>query len=78
MTKRIWITIVIIAAIGVGTGTLIMGILMMNTATFSGGDSDKAAFVAIGSGILASSLAALVAHLHGAFRSLDEPDDDPN
>jgi hypothetical protein len=71
MPKRVLITLSIIAGIGVGTGALIFGILMMSL-----GDSisEQAGFAAGGSAVLAASIAALVAHLAGAFRELDDLD----
>ena len=76
MSKRILITIGIILTIGVGTGTLIIGLMLVNTPGWNGQDYDNASFVAVGGGILAAGIAALIAHLNGAFRSLDDPDDD--
>jgi hypothetical protein len=76
MSKRVLITIGIILAIGVGAGTLVMGVLLLNRANWTGRDYDNFRFVAVGSGILASSVAALIAHLNGAFRSLDDPVND--
>jgi hypothetical protein len=71
MPKRILITIAIIAGIGVGTGALVQGILLMALDDYQG---ENAAVAAVGSAILAASIAALVAHLAGAFRGLDDPD----
>jgi hypothetical protein len=71
MPKRVLITLAIIVGIGIGTGALVFGILLMS----SGGSMDEeATFVASGSAILAASIAALVSHLAGAFRELDDPD----
>jgi len=71
MPKRILITLTIIAGIGIGTGALVMGILLMSLG-FS--MAEQATFAAAGSAILAASLAALVAQLAGGFRELDDPD----
>jgi len=71
MPKRILITLSIIAGIGVGTGTLVMGILLLTLGPSSG---NEAIVAAAGSGLLAASIAALVAHLAGAFRELDDVD----
>ena len=64
LPARVIITLAIILGIGVGTGALVYGIM------FSGLDSE--AFIAWGAAILASSVAALIAHLAGGFRDLDE------
>ena len=71
MPKRIIITLAIIAGIGIGTGALVMGILLMSLGWTVG---EQATFAAVGSAILAASLAALVAHLAGGFRELDDLD----
>jgi hypothetical protein len=71
MSPRVIITLLIIVGIGVGTGALVFG-LTANHYT----KSDEATITAIGSMILASSLAALVAQLGGGFRDLDRRDDE--
>jgi len=69
MSKRVLITLAIISGIGVGTGALVFGTLML---MFSSSMDEEATFVASGSALLASSAAALVAHLWGGFRDLDD------
>ena len=64
---KVLITIIIIVGIGAGTGALVFGIL--DALSFR---SDPAAFIAWGSAVLATSLAALAAHLAGGFRDLDD------
>jgi hypothetical protein len=71
MPKRILITIAIIVGIGLGTGALVQGILLMALDDYQG---EKVTIAAVGSAILAASIAALVAQLAGAFRELDDPD----
>ncbi len=71
MSKRVLITLAIIAGIGLGTGALVFGVLML---IFSSGMDEEATFVAIGSTLLTSSAAALAAHLLGGFRDLDDHD----
>ncbi len=73
MSKRVFITLAIIAGIGLGTGALVFGILML---IFSSGMDEEVTFVAAGSALLTSSAAALVAHLWGGFRDLDQDDHD--
>jgi hypothetical protein len=65
-SAKVIITLIIVVGIGVGTGALIYGILLAQKYS-----SDPATFTAWGSAILASSVAALVAHLCGGFRDLD-------
>jgi hypothetical protein len=64
---KVLITLAIILGIGVGTGLFMFGILTLNEY-----DDDQAAFVAMGSAILVASISALVAHLAGGFRDLDD------
>jgi hypothetical protein len=71
MSKRVFITLAIIAGIGLGTGALVFGVLML---IFSSGMDEEVTFVAAGSALLTSSAAALVAHLSGGFRDLDDHD----
>jgi hypothetical protein len=71
MPKKIIITLAIIAGIGIGTGALVMGILLMSLGWTV---AEPAVFAAAGSAILAASIAALVAHLAGGFRELDDSD----
>ena len=72
MPSRVKITLAIIAGIGVGVGTLVVGVLLL---TFGSSIDKQATIIAAGSAILAASMAAIVAHLGGAFRSLDDRDD---
>ena len=72
MPKRILITLAIIAGIGVGTGALVMGLLLMR---FGNSVDQSGTIVASGSAILAASISAMVAHLGGAFRGLDDQND---
>ena len=65
---RARITLLIIAGIGVGTGATVFGALLPAS---SAGD-EPATFIAVGSAILATSIAALVAHLMGAFNDVDD------
>jgi hypothetical protein len=76
MSKRVFITAGIIIAIGAGTGSLLMGLLLINHPNYDSRYFENAAYVAIGGGIMTGGIAALIAHLHGAFKSLDEHDDD--
>ena len=71
MSKKILITLAIIAGIGVGVGALVFGVLIIIL-----GHTQEApcTIIAIGSMILAASIAALVAHLQGGFRELDDHD----
>jgi len=71
MSPRVIITLLIIAGIGIGTGALVFGLTASHYSR-----SDDATITAMGSAILASSLAALVAHLSGGFRDLERRDDD--
>jgi hypothetical protein len=75
MSKRLMVTLAIIAGIGVGTGSIVMGILLLTLGDYAG---DHSAFVAGGSALLTSSIAALIAHLAGGFRELDQRDDGSN
>jgi hypothetical protein len=72
MSKRLMVTLAIIAGIGVGTGLLVLGILFLTVGDYA---DDGSVFVAGGSALLTSSIAALVAHLAGGFRELDQHDD---
>lgn len=76
MSKRVLITAGIIIVIGAGTGSLLMGLLLINHPRYDGQDFENAAYVAVGGGMLAGGIAALIAHVNGAFKSLDEHDDD--
>jgi hypothetical protein len=67
LPARVVVTLLIIAGIGVGTGALLFGILLFNSY-----EDDAAGMTAGGAAILAASLAALVAHLFGGFRGLDD------
>jgi hypothetical protein len=67
MPTKIIITLAIIVGIGLGTGFLVAGLMILN------GEPEEATFtVAGGSAILVSSIAALVAHLAGGFRDIDD------
>ena len=71
MPKRVKITLAIVTGIGAGVGVLVAGVLL----TMFGYSVDgPATVVAAGSAILAASLAAIVAHLGGGFRGLDDQD----
>jgi hypothetical protein len=64
---KVLITIAIILGIGLGTGMLVFGVLVASTYR-----DDHAIFVGAGAALLAGSLSALVAHLAGGFRDLDD------
>jgi len=64
---KVLITLAIIAGIGLGTGMVVFGLLVMDNYR-----DDQAFFAAAGGGILAASVSALVAHLAGGFRDLDD------
>jgi hypothetical protein len=64
------VTLAIIAGIGLGTGSLVFGILLLSLGDYTG---EQSGFVAGGSALLTSSIAALIAHLAGGFRELDDP-----
>jgi hypothetical protein len=64
---KVKISLAIILGIGLGTGALIFGILMASHAR-----DDDAGFIAGGSAVLASSVSALIAHLAGGFRDLED------
>jgi hypothetical protein len=72
MSGRLLVTLAIIAGIGVGTGALVFGVLMLTLDSYV---SEEAGIAAAGAGLLAASAAALVAQLAGGFRQLDERDD---
>ena len=65
---RAKITLLIIAGIGVGTGSTVFGLLLSKS---TAGD-ERAMFIAAGSAILALSIAALIAHLVGAFNDISD------
>ena len=65
------ITLAIIVGIGLGTGVLVFGILY-SALNHNNYTEHAIVCIAIGSGILTSSVAALVAHLAGGFRDIDE------
>jgi hypothetical protein len=60
---KVWITVGIIAGIGIGTGFLTIGLLALSMRR----NDESASLVALGTTLLAASIAALVAHLHGGF-----------
>jgi len=64
---RVIVTLVIILGIGAGTGSLVFGLLGAGGQSF-----DADAFTAWGAAGLAASVAALIAHLTGGFRGLDD------
>jgi len=72
MPPRIVVTLLVILGIGVGTGALVFGLCLGESAH----QEQRATFIAVGSMILAASLAGLVAHLFGGFRQLDDRDDE--
>lgn len=68
MPVKVFITVLIILGIGVGTGGLVFGILEAVGAT----RVDVNGVIAGGAAVLATSLSALIAHLAGGFRDLDD------
>ena len=66
---RAKITVLIIAGLGVGTGGLVLGLLLPER-----GPDSPATFIAGGSAILAASVSAFVAHLAGAFKEIENDD----
>jgi hypothetical protein len=73
MSGRLFVTLAIIAGVGLGTGALVFGVTMM---TFHGYNVEEEATIAsTGAALLAASAAALVARLAGAFKQLDDRDD---
>jgi hypothetical protein len=64
---KVKISLAIILGIGLGTGALIFGVLMASYVR-----DDHAGFIAGGSALLAGSLSALIAHLAGGFRDLED------
>jgi hypothetical protein len=71
MCKRTLVTLAIIAGIGFGVGAIMYCTLLMQLGEIF---VAQAAISACRSGILAASLAALVAQLGGGFRELNEQD----
>jgi hypothetical protein len=71
MPKRILVTLAIILGIGLGVGAFVFGVLIM---IFGNAKEVPCTIIGIGSTILAASTAALVAHLRGGFRELDDHD----
>ena len=72
MPKKLLVVLLIIAGIGVGTAAVVFGVLLL---TMSYVNDEAASIAAGGAGILAASVAALVAQLAGGFRHLDDRDD---
>ena len=70
--KKSIITVAIVLGVAFGTGCVVFGIC---AAVMDRSDEEYAAFVALGSTLLAGSLAAVVAHAAGGFRDWD--DDEP-
>jgi hypothetical protein len=64
---KVFISIAIIGGIAIGTGMLVFGVLM----TLDYRD-DHAGVIGAGASLLAGSVSALVAHLAGGFRDLDD------
>jgi hypothetical protein len=73
MSKKTLVVVAIIAGIGVGTAALLFGILMLSLGDYH---DESAGIAAGGAGLLAASLAALVAQLAGGFRHLDDDRED--
>ena len=72
MSGKLLVVLLIIAGIGLGTGALIFGMLMLILESYQ---DEPAAIAAIGGGLLAASAAGLVALFLGGFRQLDERND---
>lgn len=68
MTPRILITLVIIVVLSVGTGAIVFGSLELIDVA----NETVSTIIAVGSMLTAGGTAALVAHLAGGFRELDE------
>jgi hypothetical protein len=60
---KVWITLAIIAGSGIGTGSLVGGIL-------AGRQDERTTMIASGATLLVISAASLIAHLAGGFRDL--------
>jgi hypothetical protein len=69
MSKRVLITLAIVIGIGVGSGAVVFGTMLL---LFGSSMDEEATFIASGSTLLMTSLAALVAHIFGCF---PDPDD---
>jgi hypothetical protein len=69
MSPRVTITFVIIAAISVGVGATVFGILM---AVLGGSMDREATIIAIGATLLTAGLSGLVARSLGGFRELED------
>ena len=70
LPTKVSISLAIIVGIGLGTAIFIFGALMAAADM----RDEIAGFVAGGAGLLVASIAALIAHLAGGFRDLDDPD----
>jgi hypothetical protein len=68
MSPRIVITLVIIVALGVGAGAVVFGVLE----AVGIGNDKTSTIIAVGAMLIAAGGTALVAHIGGAFRDLDE------
>ncbi len=64
---RVMITLAMIVGIGAGTGMLTFGILLELDYR-----DEHAGLIAFGGTLLSASVAAMVAHLAGGFRDLDD------
>jgi hypothetical protein len=66
---KVKITLAIILGIGLGAGTLVFGVLIASDIR-----DDRAGFIAAGCALLSASVSALIAHLAGGFRELEDRD----
>ena len=72
MSPRVTITLAIIAAISVGIGASLFGILI---AVLGGAREKEATLIAIGATLVTAGLSTLVARSHGGFRELEDRGD---
>jgi hypothetical protein len=75
MSGKLRVVLLIIAGIGVGTGALVFGLLMLWLETYH---SESAFMAAFGAGLLAASSAGFAALVLGGLQRLDERDDRDN
>ena len=68
MTPRILITLAIIVVVSVGSGAIVFGSLEIVDVAYK----EVSAIIAIGSMLVTGGFTALIAHLAGAFRDLDQ------
>jgi hypothetical protein len=68
MTPRILITLAIIVVVSIGTGAIVFGSLEIVDVAHE----EVSAIIAVGSMLVTGGFTALVAHLAGAFRDLDQ------